>query len=135
MPLALSHGEIETELRRLDADMRRQLHLANLVEEPQVVVAYCHRSIGTGDRFAELGEDQPAAGCGDSGTCCERVSCVLARHELARRALYERAMQSEIVEPTASRCGKQNRASKRQTCARLFFRTLRGFFSLSWDCR
>src|SRR5438477_12863654 len=135
MSLTLSHGEMEAELRRLDADLRRQAHLANSVEEPQVVVAHCHRRIGAGDRFAELGEDQPSAARGDGGTCCERVSCVLAGHELARRALYERAMQSEIVEPTASRCGKQNRASKRQTCARLFFRTLRGFFSLSWDCR
>src|SRR5207237_5450029 len=87
-----------------------------------------------GDGFAELGEDQPAAARRDDGTCCDCVSRVLAGHELSCRAFYKRAVQSEIVEPTASRCGKQNRASKRQTCARLFFRTLRGFFSLSWDC-
>src|SRR5437773_290453 len=118
MPLAFSEREIEAELRRLHADLRRESPRANLIEEPQVMIAHRDRCCGAGDRFAELGEDQPASARGDSGTRCERVIGVLAGHELPRRPLNNSAPESEIVERAASRCSQQNRTSERHGSSR-----------------
>src|SRR6266496_3081785 len=112
MALAFSDGEIETQLRRLDADLSRKPHRSNLIEEPEIVIAHRHRSRSTRDRFAELREDQPATARSDGGTRYECVISVLARHELPRRPLHKFAAQSEVVEPRASRCGEQNRTSQ-----------------------
>jgi len=113
MALAFIEREIETELRRLDADLRRESPRPDLIEEPEIVIAHRDRGLGARDRFAELREDQPAATRGDGGTRCECVIGVLARHERPRRPLHECAPKSEIVEPPASRRGQQDRTSER----------------------
>ncbi len=102
MALAFREREIETELRRLDADLCRKLPRANLIEEPEIVIAHSNGSVGARDRFTKLREDQPASGRGDGGARFECVISVLARHERPRRALHEFAPQSEIVERSTS---------------------------------
>src|ERR1700716_493954 len=105
MALAFGERKIEDELRWLDADLCRKPPRANLIEESEIVIAHCDRSLGAGDRFTELRKDQPAAACGDGGTRLECVIRVLARHECSCRALHDCAVKSEIVEPPAARCG------------------------------
>src|SRR5258706_6015163 len=113
MALAFSKREIEAELRQLDTDLCRQSSRANLIEEPEIVIAHRNRSLGTGDRLTELREDQSAAARGDGGASLERVISVLARHERPRRPLYEFAPQSEIAERLASGGREQDRTSER----------------------
>src|SRR2546423_10752694 len=112
MSLALGHREIETELCRLDADLRRKSGRANLIEEPHVMIANRYRPLGAGDGFAELGEKDPAPSGGDGGTCCEPGLRALARHEPSRCALHGLAVQCEIVEPSTSRSREQDRTSR-----------------------
>ena len=69
MALAISEREIETELRRLDANLCWKLHRANLIEEPEVVIAHRDCRRGAGNRFSELREDQSPAACGDGFAC------------------------------------------------------------------
>src|SRR5437660_10956223 len=78
------------------------------------MIAHEDRGLGTGDRFAELCEDQPTTTRGDGGPRFECVSSLLPRHKLSSRTLYECAAKSEIVESPASRCTQQNRTSKGQ---------------------
>src|SRR6266436_5504710 len=113
MALAFSEREIEAELRRLDTDLCRQSSRANLIEEPEIVIAHCNRSLGTGDGLTELREDQPASAPGDCGARFESVIGVFARHELPRRALHELAAQCEVVERLASGGREQDRTSER----------------------
>src|SRR2546423_10412592 len=117
MALALCERKIETELCWLDADLRRKSARANLIKESEVVIAHCDCGVSTGDRFAELCEDQTATACGDHCTRRERLIGVLARHERPRRALHKRTPQSEIVEPPASRRCQQDRTSERHVRA------------------
>src|SRR5712691_5421565 len=113
MALAFSEREIEAELRRLDTDLCRQSSRANLIEEPEIVIAHRDRSLGAGDRLTELRKDQPASTRGDGGARLESVISVLARHERPRRPLYEFAPQCEVVERLASGGREQDRTSER----------------------
>src|ERR1700676_4022820 len=102
MALAFIGREIETELSWLDADLCGKLPRANLIEEPEIVIAHGDGSFGAVDRFTELREDQPASARGDAGARFECVSSALARHERPRRPLHEFAPQGEIVERSTS---------------------------------
>ena len=105
--------EVETQLGRLDADMRGKASVANLIEEPEIMLAHRDCCFRVGDRFAKLSEKKSPTGGGDDFARLERVFGSLARHELPGGAFYERTAQREIVERPTSRRRQQNRASER----------------------
>src|SRR5438067_5832549 len=111
MARAVAEWEIEIELCGFDADVSGKICFANSVEEVEVVIANSSCSVGTRDCLTELCEDETTTVPTDGGAGLQCVIDVLARHELARRAFYECAVEGEIVERLISRCGKQNRTS------------------------
>src|SRR2546423_97200 len=114
MPLASGDRDIEAELGWLDTNLRGQTLCANLIEQPEIMIAdgggfarvrYC---------FPELSVEQTATSSGDGRACLQGVFRTFTRHELPGSALNERAVESEVVETFTSRCSEENRATEGQ---------------------
>src|SRR2546423_6775444 len=114
MPLAIADREIEAELGWLDTNLRGQTLCANLIEQPEIMIADGGGFARVRYRFPELSVEQTATSSGDGRACLQGVFRTFTRHELPGSAFNERAVESEVVETFTSRCSEENRATEGQ---------------------
>ena len=86
----------------LDGNFRGQLALPDVLEQPEIVIAYASALVAARDLLAELGEHAAEALAGEVGGGRERRADVLPGHEAPHGAAEERALRQLPGEPGAA---------------------------------
>src|SRR5207247_11324252 len=97
-------ARLETQVRQLDRNVRRQLAPLNLFEHSEVMIADrgCFRAVR--DLLAQLAEDSAEAGLRELARRLERSVGCLAGHEALHCALAETALAQRAGGPLAAGC-------------------------------